>query len=46
MMNYNVRGPFKANMEIEMAGSLDGPADMVNFEKLVFVSTEEYGKNK
>ncbi len=46
MMNYNSRGPFKANMEVEMAGSLDGPADMVNFEKLVFVSLEEYEKQK
>ncbi len=46
MMNYNVRGPFKANMDVEMAGSLDGPADMVTFEKLVFVSKEEYDKQK
>lgn len=46
MMNYNNRGPFKANMEVEMAGSLDGPGDMVNFEKLVFVSMEEYEKVK
>jgi len=46
MMNYNNRGPFKANMEVEMAGSLDGPADMVTFEKLVFVSKEEYEKQK
>jgi len=46
MMNYNNRGPFKANMEVEMYGSLDGPADMVNFEKLVFVSPDEYEQNK
>jgi len=46
MMNYNNRGPFKADMEVEMYGSLDGPADMVTFEKLVFVSKEEYEKVK
>lgn len=46
MMNYNNRGPFKANMEVEMYGSLDGPADMINFEKIVFVSKEEYSNNK
>lgn len=46
MMNYNVRGPFTENMEVEAYGSLDGPADMVNFEKLVFISKEEYEQNK
>ena len=39
-----VRGPFKANMETELYGSLDGPADLVNFDKLVFISKEEYKK--
>ncbi|MFK5856840.1 MAG: hypothetical protein QM503_11960 [Bacteroidota bacterium] len=32
--------PFKANIEVEIYGSLDGPADLVNFEKLVFVSKD------
>lgn len=36
------RGPFKAGMEVDIHGSLDGPADLVNFEKLVFISQEEY----
>ncbi len=31
---------------VEMRGSLDGPADLVNFEKLVFVSKDTYEKNK
>jgi hypothetical protein len=39
MMNYT-RNPFKAGMEVEMYGSLDGTADLINFEKLVFVSKE------
>ena len=43
--NYG-RGPFKANMEVEMYGGLYGPANMANFEKLVFVSKEEYENNK
>ena len=43
--NYG-RGPFKANMEVEMNGVLYGPAYMANFEKLVFVSNEEYENNK
>ena len=38
--------PFKANMEVEMYGSLDGPADLVNFEKLVFVSKDYKNPNK
>ncbi len=38
------RGPFKANDEIEVHGSLDGPADMVDFVKLVFISKEDYSK--
>lgn len=46
MMNYNIKGPFKANMEAEAYGSLDGPADLVNFEKFVFVSKEELEKKK
>jgi hypothetical protein len=38
------RGPFKTNDEIEVHGSLDGPADMVDFVKLVFISKEDYSK--
>jgi hypothetical protein len=37
MMNYS-KGPFKAGMEVEMSGSIDGPADLVTFEKMVFVA--------
>ncbi len=37
MMNYG-RGPFKTGMEVEMSGSIDGPADLVTFEKMVFVT--------
>ena len=33
---------FKANEAVAFSGSLDGPADMVNFDKLVFISKEEY----
>lgn len=36
------KGPFKANMEVEIKGSLNGPMDMVDFEKLVFISREDY----
>ena len=45
MMNSG-RSPFKTGMEVEMYGSLDGPADLVDFDKLVFISEEEYKKNK
>ncbi len=37
---------FKANEEIELSGSVDGPADLVNFDKLLFVSKEVYEKRK
>ncbi len=40
------RGPFKSDMETELYGSLDGPADMVNFEKLIFISKEDYDKKR
>lgn len=40
------RGPFKADMVVDIHGSLDGPADLANFDKLVFVSKEEYNKQK
>jgi len=40
------RKPFKANMEVEMYGSLDGPADLTSFEKLVFVSKKNANKKK
>ncbi|MBV1923659.1 MAG: hypothetical protein KUG68_06510 [Flavobacteriaceae bacterium] len=35
---------FKEGEEIELSGSVDGPADLVNFEKLLFVTKEEYNK--
>lgn len=37
---------FKVGEEIELTGSVDGPADLVNFEKLLFVTKEEYNKRK
>jgi hypothetical protein len=37
---------FKEGEEIELSGSVDGPADLVNFDKLLFVSKEEYKKRK
>lgn len=37
---------FKEGEEIELSGSVDGPADLVNFDKLLFVSKEEYNKRK
>jgi hypothetical protein len=40
------RGPFKADMKTELYGSLNGPADLVNFEKLVFISKEDYNKKR
>ena len=40
------RGPFKANMETELYGSLNGPANLANFDKLVFVSREDYNKKR
>ena len=49
MASYNTRGPFKANMVVEMDGEcgycLDELANLCNFEKLVFISKEEYFKN-
>ncbi len=36
--------PFKANMEVEMYGSLDGLANLTNFAKLVFISKVDYDK--
>ncbi len=49
--NYGVfmnagKKPFKANMEVEIYGSLDGPADLVNFEKLIFVAKDYKNTNK
>ncbi len=38
--------PFKANMEVEIYGSLDGPADLATFEKLVFVPKDYKNPNK
>lgn len=40
------RGPFKADMEVEMDGDLVRPADLINFKKLIFISREEYDKLK
>ena len=40
------QSPFKANMEAEIYGSLDGPADLANFEKFVFISKDDYDKMK
>lgn len=37
---------FKEGEEIELSGSVDGPADLVNFNKLLLVSKEEYNKRK
>lgn len=44
--DWGNRGPFKANMEVEMKGSLDGPMDMADFENLVFISREDYDEAK
>ncbi len=41
MMNLG-KSPFKAGMETEVYGSLDGPADLQNFHQLVFINKEEY----
>jgi len=35
---------FKATEEVELSGSLDGPADLINFDKLLLISKEEYNK--
>ncbi len=40
------RKPFKANMEVEMFGSLDGPADLTSFDKLVFMSKKDANRKK
>ena len=40
------QGPFKADMDVDIYGSVDGPADMLNFEKFVFISRDEYDKMK
>ncbi len=40
------RGPFKANTKAKMYGSLDGPADLANFDKLVFISKDDYNKKR
>ncbi len=37
---------FKVNQEVELTGGIERTADLVNFEKFVFVSKEEYNKNK
>jgi len=35
---------YKANQEVELNGSIDKTADLINFEKFVFISKEEYNK--
>ena len=42
MMEKAARRSLKANEEVDFVGSLDGPADLVNFDKLVFISKETY----
>jgi len=42
MMEKAARRSLKANEEVDIVGSLDGPADLVNFDKLVFISKEAY----
>jgi len=37
---------FKVNQEVELTGGIERTADLVNFEKFVFVSREEYNKSK
>jgi hypothetical protein len=38
-------GPYVAGMETELSGSLEGLSELIGFEKIVFISKEEY-KNK
>jgi hypothetical protein len=45
MMSHNNDG-FMKGTEAELKGSIDGPADLVNFAKLKFLSREEYDKMK
>ena len=42
MMEKAARRSLKANEEVNFVGSLDGPADLVNFDRLVFISKEAY----
>lgn len=35
------RGPFEVGSTIEIYGSIDGPADLIDFEKLLFVTQDE-----
>jgi len=37
---------FKVNQEVELIGGIEKTADLVNFEKFVFISREEYDKSK
>ena len=37
---------FGVNKEVELIGGIERTADLVNFEKFVFVSREEYNKSK
>jgi hypothetical protein len=46
MMEKAARRSFKANEEVDFVGSLDGPADLVNFDKLVLISKESYNTLK
>ena len=46
MMEKAARRSLKANEEVVFVGSLDGPADLVNFEKLVLISKDSYNKLK
>jgi len=40
------RGPFKAGSEVEIFGSIGPLSQLENFEKIVFITKEEYQQNK
>lgn len=40
------KNTYKASQEVELSGSIDKTADLINFEKFVFISKEEYNKTK
>ncbi len=46
MMEKAARRSLKANEEVIFVGSLDGPADLVNFDKMVLISKDSYNKLK
>ena len=46
MMERTARRSLKANEEVNFVGSLDGPADLVNFDKMVLISKDSYEKLK